>query len=489
LSIAVADGLWWSIEYGLLYRFSKVDAKGARLNAKVNHFPPTFVWGAATAAYQIEGATDEGGRGESIWDRFSAEPGNVRNGDNGAVACDTYHRYPEDVRLMRELGLNGFRFSIAWPRVIPDGRGKPNAAGLDFYDRLVDELLANGIEPYATLYHWDLPQALEDRGGWPARDTVGAFAEYVEAVVARLGDRVGNWITQNEPWVISWLGYGLGLHAPGRRSERDALAAAHNVLLAHGRAVEILRRESPGSKVGITIDLVEIQPHTDSNADAAAARLQDGSRNRWYLDPVLRGTYPADMVEHYASNMPVIAPGDMELISAPMDFMGVNYYTRSVVRASEAGTAVTVPLEDVERTAMGWEVYPEGLHRLLVRLAEEYDVPPLYITENGAAYVDGRRHDGSVHDPERIAYLEGHIEAVGRAIEDGVRVDGYFVWSLLDNFEWGHGYSQRFGLIYIDYPTLERVPKQSYRWYRDLIRSQRSPTPESSAVGQRSTRS
>jgi beta-glucosidase len=457
--------------------------KDARLNAKVNHFPPTFVWGAATAAYQIEGATDEGGRGESIWDRFSAEPGNVRNGDNGAVACDTYHRYPEDVRLMRQLGLDAFRFSIAWPRVLPEGRGKPNAAGLDFYDRLVDELLANGIDPYATLYHWDLPQVLEDRGGWPARDTVGAFAEYVEAVVERLGDRVEHWITVNEPWVISWLGYGLGLHAPGRRSEPDALAAAHNVLLAHGRAVEILRRDSPGSKVGITIDLVEIQPQTSSAQDVAAARLQDGSRNRWYLDPVLRGEYPADMLEHYAPMLPAVSDGDLRAIAAPLDFMGVNYYTRSVVRASDAGTAVTVPPEDAAQTAMGWEVYPEGLYRLLVRLADEYEVPPLYITENGAAYVDGRRHDGSVHDPERIEYLRAHIDAVGRAIAEGVRVDGYFVWSLLDNFEWGHGYSQRFGLIYVDYPTLQRVPKQSYRWYRDFISAQRSALPQSTAAG------
>ncbi len=440
------------------------------------------MWGAATAAYQIEGAVHEDGRGESIWDRFSTVAGNVRNGDNGAVACDTYHRYPEDVQLMRELGLDAFRFSIAWPRVVPDGRGKPNAAGLDFYDRLVDELLANGIEPYATLYHWDLPQALEDRGGWPARDTVGAYADYVEVVAGRLGDRVRTWITQNEPWVISWLGYGLGQHAPGRRSEPDALAAAHHVLLSHGRAADILRRDAPGSRVGITIDLVDIQPLTDSEVDVAAAREQDGSRNRWFLDPVLRGEYPADMVEHYAASLPSIADGDMETIATPLDFMGVNYYTRSVVAADPKTRApVTVPLLGVERTAMGWEVYPDGLYSLLVRLAEDYEVPRLYITENGAACADARRHDGSVHDPERIAYLEGHIEAVGRAIEEGVPVDGYFVWSLLDNFEWGHGYTQRFGLVYIDYPTLERVPKQSYYWYRDLIAAHRAADAESSA--------
>jgi beta-glucosidase len=445
------------------------------LNAKGSHFPSTFAWGAATAAYQIEGAADEDGRGESIWDRFSAVPGNVRNGDNGAVACDTYHRYREDVQLIRGLGLDAFRFSIAWPRVIPEGRGAPNPAGLDFYDRLVDELLQNEIEPYATLYHWDLPQVLEDRGGWPARETADAFAEYVEAVVARLGDRVRNWITVNEPWVISWLGYGLGQHAPGRRSESDALAAAHTVLLAHARAAEILRRDVPDARVGITIDLVEIQPASQSEADVEAGRIEDGFRNRWFLDPVLRGHYPADMIEHYGAAVPTIADGDLEAIAAPLDFMGVNYYTRNVVRADpQTGSRVSVPVAGAEFTAMGWEVYPDGLLALLTRLNCEYELPPLYITENGAAYTDGRRHDGSVHDPERIAYIRSHIEAVARAIAEGVPVSGYFVWSLLDNFEWGHGYTQRFGLIYVEYPTLERVPKQSYRWYRDFIAAQHS---------------
>ena len=468
-------GLSGAIEYGYLYRFSEPVRERAELSAQVNHFPPTFVWGAATAAYQIEGAVDEGGRGESIWDRFSAVPGNVRNGDNGAVACDTYHRYREDVQLIRELGLDAFRFSIAWPRVIPEGRGRPNPAGLDFYDRLVDELLRNEIEPYATLYHWDLPQALEDRGGWPVRETADAFAEFVEAVVARLGDRVQNWITVNEPWVISWLGYGLGQHAPGRRSESDALAAAHTVLLAHGRAAEILRRDVPAARVGITIDLVEIQPASQSEADIEAARIEDGFRNRWFLDPVLRGHYPEDMLEHYGAAVPAIADGDLAAIAAPLDFMGVNYYTRNVVRACpDSGSRLSVPVAGAELTAMGWEVYPAGLSTLLTRLSSEYELPPLYITENGAAYTDGRRHDGSVHDPERIAYIRSHIEAVARAIAEGVPVSGYFVWSLLDNFEWGHGYSQRFGLIYVEYPTLERVPKQSYRWYRDFIAAQHS---------------
>ena len=296
-------------------------------------FPPDFVWGAAVSAYQIEGAVEADGRGESIWDRFTTIPGKIENGETGRVACDSYHRYREDVRLMRELGLSAFRFSIAWPRVLPEGRGEPNAAGLDFYDRLVDELLAAGIEPFATLYHWDLPQVLEDAGGWPIRDIVDAFAEYVEVVAARLGDRVRYWITQNEPWVISWLGYGLGEHAPGRTSERDALAAAHHVLCAHGRAVEILRRDVRDAKVGITIDVVPMYAASDSEADAAAVRQLDGFRNRWLLDPVLRGEYPADMVEHYAQSLPDVREGDLQAVSAPLDFLGVNYYTRNIVRA------------------------------------------------------------------------------------------------------------------------------------------------------------
>jgi beta-glucosidase len=435
-------------------------------------FPADFTWGAATSAYQIEGAVDEDGRGESIWDRFSATPGKVANGETGRVACDSYHRYREDVRLMRELGLNGYRFSIAWPRIVPERRGRPNAAGLDFYERFVDELLANEIEPFVTLYHWDLPQALEDRGGWPARDTVDAFAEYVEIVVARLGDRVSHWITQCEPWVISWLGYGWGMHAPGRTSEADALAAAHHVLLSHGRAAEVLRGGSPRAKVGVSIDLVPFHPLTDSEADADAVAESDAFRNRIVLDPVLRGEYPEEVLERFGHLLPRVE-GDMAAIAAPLDFLGVNYYTRSVVRADPRGGApVTVPVEGAEHTEMGWEVYPDGLYELLVRLRDEYDPPPLYVTENGAAFADGLL-DGKVEDPERASYVERHLAAVARAIDEGVTVRGYFLWSLLDNFEWSFGYSRRFGIVYVDYQTLERVPKASYRWYRDFIASQR----------------
>jgi beta-glucosidase len=436
-------------------------------------FPPGFVWGAAVSAYQIEGAVAEDGRGESIWDRFSATPGKVVNADSGAVACDSYHRYRDDVRLMQELGLGAYRFSISWPRIVPEGRGRVNRAGLDYYERLVDELLAAGIEPFVTLYHWDLPQALEDQGGWPVRATAEAFAEYVEVVTERLGDRVSNWITQCEPWVVGWLGYGTGEHAPGRKSDADALAAAHHVLLSHGLAADVIRREAGGARVGITIDLVAFHPLTDSPEDRAAVVRSDGSRNRWILDPVLRGAYPEDMLDHFGPVLPEIEDGDLETIAAPLDFLGVNYYTRSVVRAdSDGGSPVTVDGDGVERTDMGWEVYPDGLHELLVRLHDEYDPPPLYVTENGAAYAD-HRLNGSVHDPRRISYVERHLDAIARAIEDGVPVHGYFLWSLLDNFEWSFGYSRRFGIVYVDYETLERVPKASYGWYRDVIAAHR----------------
>jgi beta-glucosidase len=440
-------------------------------------FPSDFVWGAATASYQVEGAVTEDGRGESIWDRFSATPGNVSNGDTGAVACDTYHRYTEDIRLMRALGISAFRLSVSWPRILPEGRGRVNQAGLDFYDRLVDELLANGLDPYVTLYHWDLPQVLEDQGGWPARDTVEAFTEYTDVVVTKLGDRVRHWITQNEPWVVSWLGYGLGMHAPGRKTERDALAAGHHVLLAHGRAAEVIRREAPASEVGISIDLVPTYPFSDAEADIEAARYSDGFRNRWFLEPVLGRGYPEDMLERYAEILPTIEDRDLETIAAPLDFLGVNYYTRSVVRAGIGDAAPTpVETEGAEHTEMGWEVYPSGLHELLVRLHTTYELPDLYITENGAAFSDAREN-GSVPDPRRISYLERHLDALASAIVEGVPLRGYFLWSLLDNFEWSFGYSKRFGIVYVDFETLERVPKDSFAWYRDFIGARRAQQP------------
>ena len=434
-------------------------------------FPAGFLWGAATSAYQIEGAVAEDGRGRSIWDSFCDGAGNVMFGDTGAVACDSYHRSAEDIGLAQELGLGAYRFSVAWPRILPDGRGRVNAAGLDYYDRVVDGLLAAGVEPWVTLYHWDLPQALEDRGGWLSRDTASAFAELVEVVHGRLGDRVKHWMTICEPWIVAWLGYGTGEHAPGHRSEKEALAAAHNVLLAHAGGVEVLRRD-PDAQVGITIDLPWIQPASRAPADVAAARQLDGTRNRWILDPLLRGAYPDDAVEHFGSKVPPIEDGDLARISARLDFLGVNYYSRNVVMAGLAGEPAVV--ETVRpRTAMGWEVYPEGLAEQLVRLRDEYDVPPLYVTENGAAYED-RVIAGRVEDHERIAYLDRHVAAVGSAIEAGVDVRGYFVWSLLDNLEWAWGYSRRFGLVHVDFQTLERLPKSSFRWYQHLIARHRA---------------
>jgi beta-glucosidase len=446
-------------------------------------FPSDFIWGAATASYQIEGAAFEDGRGESVWDRFSATPGKVRGGDSGAVACDFYHRYRDDIRLMRELGLDAFRFSIAWPRVIPAGRGAVNAAGLDFYDRLVDELLANDIEPFATLFHWDTPQPLEDAGGWPVRATAEAFVEYAEAVVGRLGDRVRRWMTHNEPWVHAWIGHAWGEHAPGRTSESDAVAAAHHLLLSHGWAVEAIRRAAPDAQVGIVLNLAHAYPASDSPEDEAAAWRVDGEGNRWFLDPIFRGSYPADLLDRNDALEPVLQDGDLETISAPIDFLGVNNYFRFVVGAGPNGPQF-VANPEAQHTDMGWEVHPDGLYKLLVRVASDYAPPAIYVTENGAAFGDVRVHDGAVHDPERTAYLETYIDAVGRAAAEGAPVKGYFVWSFLDNFEWGHGYSKRFGIVYIDYPTLERVPKDSFYWYRDLIAANRgAPTPSPVATG------
>ena len=435
-------------------------------------FPSGFVWGAATSAYQIEGAVSEDGRGESIWDRFVSIPGNVAGGDTGDVACDGYHRYREDIRLMHELGLTGYRFSISWPRILPVGTGRTNPAGLDFYDRVVDELLANGIEPFPTLYHWDLPQALEDAGGWPERSTVDAYVEYIGTVAGRLGDRVGHWITVCEPWVISRLGYRTGEHAPGRKDGAAALAAAHHVLLAHGRGVDALRSVAPHARVGITIDVVHFEPATDAPADRAAARTADALRNRSIVDPVLRGRYPSEVLDRWPSHASCVRDGDLRTIAAPLDFLGINYYTRNVVRAGRENGPVEVRVEGAEATGMGWEVYPDGLYAVLRRLRDDYDVPPLYVTENGAAFRD-RREQERVDDPDRTTYVARHLDAAARAIADGVDLRGYFLWSLLDNFEWAHGYTQRFGIVYVDFDSLERIPKASFRWYRDLIAAER----------------
>jgi beta-glucosidase len=440
-------------------------------------FPEGFVWGAATASYQIEGGATEDGRGESIWDRFSHTPGKVLNGDTGDVADDHYHRWPQDIQLMTFLGLKAYRFSIAWPRIIPDGIGAVNRAGLDFYDRLVDGLLAAGIEPFVTLYHWDLPQSLQDKGGWPNRDVVGWFADYAAVVSRRLGDRVRRWITHNEPWVASFLGYATGEHAPGLKDPKAAVQAAHHLLLSHGQAVSILRQSgNDGTQVGITLNLSWVDAASEEPADVEAARRYDGFLNRFFLDPVFEGAYPADMLALYGNAAPRVEPDDLAQISAPIDFLGVNYYSRAVVAAdpeSPLGTRALQP-SGSEYTAMGWEVHPEGLYKLLRRLHEDYGPQAMYITENGCAFPD-EVEDGQVRDPRRLSYLREHFIQAARAIEEGVPLRGYFVWSLLDNFEWAFGYSRRFGIVYVDYATQERILKDSALWYKQVIATNAVP--------------
>ena len=432
-------------------------------------FPSDFVWGAATAAFQIEGAADADGRGESIWDRFCRTPGKVANGDTGDRACDHYHRWPEDLDLMASLGVGAYRFSVAWPRIQPDGRGAANRKGIDFYRRLVEGMLERGISPLATLYHWDLPQRLQDDGGWASREIVDRYVDYARLVFDGLGDLVDAWITHNEPWVTSFLGYAYGVKAPGVADWSQALAAAHHALLSHGRAVNAFRADGGRGEIGITLDLTHVTGEPD------AARRLDGHRNRWFLDPVLRGGYPADLVELYEERvgpLEFVLPGDLEEIAAPIDFLGVNFYQPAVVRPSS--TDGPLALEQVPwdgpRTAMGWTVEPSSLTELLLRLKRDYGDVPLVITENGASY-DDPELDGQavIEDPQRVAFIRGHVEAVERAVEAGVDVRGYYVWSLLDNFEWEHGYDRRFGIVAVNFDSLKRTPKRSALWYRDLI--------------------
>jgi beta-glucosidase len=388
------------------------------------------------------------------------------------VACDHYHRWRDDVALMQELGLRAYRFSVAWPRVQPAGRGAPGERGLAFYDRLVDALLAAGITPWVTLYHWDLPQALEDAGGWPRRDTAERFAAYADLVSRRLGDRVRHWITLNEPWCAAFLGYHSGVHAPGCTSLPDAVAAAHTLLLAHGLAVPVIRGNAPGAQVGITLNLNLVYPATASPADRAAAQRLDGYYNRWFLDPLYGRGYPTDMAALYGADPAAQAAPDLAIISTPTDFLGVNYYAPAIVRDAPAAPflgAEHVSPPGAEYTHMGWLVHPDTFHRLLLRLWREYGVQRIYVTENGAAYPDPAPSDGRLPDPERTRYLARHLAALRRAIADGVSVEGYFAWSLMDNFEWAEGYARRFGLTHVDYPTQQRTIKDSGHWYRRVI--------------------
>ena len=467
-------------------------------------FPPGFLWGTATAAYQIEGAAGEDGRTPSIWDTFSRTPGKVRNGDTGDIACDHYHLWREDVALMAGLGVGAYRFSVSWPRVQPTGRGPASRKGLDFYSRLVDELLAKGIQPVLTLYHWDLPQDLEDAGGWPERDTAERFAEYASLVAGALGDRVKTWTTLNEPWCSAFLGYGSGVHAPGRTDQADALRAAHHLNLAHGLGVQALRAHLPtDARASVTLNLHHVRSLTDSEEDRDAARRIDGVANRVFTGPMLRGEYPADVLRDTAhlTDWSFVRDGDTGAISQPVDFLGVNYYSPTLVSAASGpgshnadghgaseyspwpgGDDVAFHRPPGATTAMGWAIDPSGLYELLTRVRDDFPGLPLVITENGAAFDDYVNPEGRVHDPERISYLHGHLTAVHRAIEAGVDVRGYFLWSLLDNFEWGHGYSKRFGAVYVDYATRRRIPKESAHWYARVVRDGvLPPTPDARA--------
>ena len=445
--------------------------------------PAGFELGVAMASYQIEGAVHEDGRGPSIWDTFSHTPGKVARGDTGDVACDHFHRYREDVALMAELGVDAYRLSVAWPRIQPDGRGPVNAAGVDFYSRLVDELLGAEITPLVTLYHWDLPQALEDEGGWRNRATAQRFADFAVALQERLGDRVHRWITLNEPFCSSVLGYGTGRHAPGVCDAAAALTAAHHLLLGHGLAVGAMRAADPDAAYGITLNLQPVSPLTDRQADVAAARRSLVLSNLLFTDPVLGGTYPEEARSIWAasSDFSFLRDGDLAVTSVPLDFLGVNYYFPARVRdvphdepdpvlrrIDDIGAAAPL-LADDEVTEMGWPVDADGIRRVVLWLKETYrDLPPVFVTENGRASAD-TVEDGEVADYERIHYLTGHLRALAQAVEEGVDVRGYFVWSLLDNFEWAAGYAKRFGLVHVDYETQKRTPRTSYAWYRDLI--------------------
>lgn len=429
------------------------------------HFPKDFVWGAATAAYQIEGGWNEDGKGESIWDRFVHTPGMIHNGETGDVACDHYHRWREDVALMRRLGLEAYRFSIAWARIFPNGTGPLNPDGLAFYDRLVDELLAAKIEPFVTLYHWDLPQALQDLGGWGNRDVAAHFADYAATVVRRLGDRVRFWTTLNEPWVSSFVGNREGRHAPGLHDERLALQVAHHLLLAHGLAMRAIRAINPQVQISIVLDIFPTETGGDSPKDEAIAGMDWQKRVGWFLDPLLRAHYPVDAWNDYGQIAPNVLTGDMALISQPIDFLGVNFYSRNLLKDGR----FIDPVPGSEYTEMGWEIHPRAFSRVLLRLEREYPVPPIYITENGAAFLDELTADGNVHDPRRINYLRAHFVELQSAIAKGVDVRGYFLWSLLDNFEWSFGFSKRFGIVYVDFDSQQRIIKDSGDWYARVI--------------------
>ncbi len=449
---------------------------GPDAGALAERFPRGFAWGVATSAYQVEGAAHDDGRGDSIWDEFCRRPGAIKDGSSGEHACDHYHRVADDLDLIASLGANAYRFSIAWPRVQPLGAGAWNERGFDFYDRLVDGLLQRGIAPYLTLYHWDLPQALQDGGGWANRATAAQFAEYAVEVARRLGDRAASIATHNEPWVVAILGHETGLFAPGLKSQKVAMQVSHHLLLSHGLALQALRAERCVAPLGIVLNQAPVHAASNAPEDTARARIDDGLTIRWYMDALLHGRYPEDVLEFLGEDAPQVAAGDLDVIRQPLDFLGINYYTRNL---SGTGTPLAPVDDGREVTDMGWEVFPDGLTELLQRLQVDYRLPPLYITENGAAYRD-RVDGGRVADTQRISYLQRHIAAMATALEGGVDVRGYFVWSLLDNFEWADGFTKRFGLVFVDYATQRRTLKDSALWYRAFCARARA------AVGDRS---
>jgi beta-glucosidase len=435
-----------------------------------NHFPPGFVWGVATSSFQIEGAATEDGKGPSIWDEFCRVPGAIADASTGDVACDHYHRWTEDLDLIASLGVDAYRFSVSWPRVRPGGSGAWNEKGLDFYERMIDGLIARGIKPYLTLNHWDLPSELQAAGGWAHRDTVHRFVEYAVGMAKRVGDRVASITTHNEPWVMAMLGHETGSFAPGIKDRATAMQVSHHLLLSHGLALQAMRAQGCAAQLGIVLNVSPVQPATDSVADLKKAQLEDGRLVRWYMDPLFKSAYPQDVMNFLGADVPRIEAGDMAAIATPMDFLGINYYSRSVVSAIEDGK---VHDSGYGVTDMGWEIYPRGLTEVLLRLQRDYGVPPLYVTENGGAFKD-QLVRGQVHDAERTDYIARHIDAVGDAIRQGVRMSGYMVWSLLDNFEWALGYEKRFGIVHVDYESQRRTPKASALWYRDFLCRQKA---------------
>jgi beta-glucosidase len=447
------------------------------------HFPVGFRWGAATASYQIEGGWNEGGKGPSIWDEFSHTPGKIRTGDTGDRACDSYHRWKDDVALCRAMSLNSYRFSIAWPRIQPEGSGKPNATGLDYYGRLADALLEAGIRPFPTLYHWDLPLAIHERGGWPERDTAARFAEYAQAVVRALGDRVKSWLIFNEPGIFTNFGYGIGIHAPGIRSREALLRASHVVNLAHGDAYRALRAERGDLTVGTAFSMSPTEPATDDAKDAAAAERMHAWTNEWFLRPSLKGEYPNAFLDGPPYDLMGVQSGDFERMKAPLDVIGINLYFRSPVRADSSeriglgARALGMGGSQGARTEFGWEVWPDSLYSMLMRVTRDYGRLPIEITENGCSYADGPGVDGKIRDQRRIDFYRGYIGAVGRAIQQGCDVRGYHAWTLMDNFEWAEGFAQRFGLAHVDFTTCDRTIKQSGHWY-GRVAAQNSLDPE-----------